>query len=236
MAAVTTEPAEDDLLTPETCSDQSMSGTFETLAPFNCNDVYAATSDALELISDGGPEPTQTGLFIEAFTICTTSTESTYSRESVQIPALADSLMGVMCDADRSLIVAAEPAVEDVPEDPAPIQESNIDPELDLEAYGAWPEVSQEELNSATSLNDLSAALTLANWPHRDIDEMANNVCRIMVEVDDQAEFNEVKAVLISDMNIDGVADDPDWFVTYILRTSTRTYCPERLSTVEAFS
>lgn len=89
---------------PEVCTDSSMNATFETLAPHTCEDVYK-TAVAILLQHGWDSPPPQAGLFIQVISLCTLTSETTYEPESTHIPALGDALMGVMCDADRALLV-----------------------------------------------------------------------------------------------------------------------------------
>ena len=91
----------------EVCTDESFSSiTFEPIPPFDCQTIYDTTV-AILLQNGWDAPPPQSGIFLEVGVLCTVTSEKTYAPESTHVPAIADAVMGVMCDADRSLIVPA---------------------------------------------------------------------------------------------------------------------------------
>lgn len=91
----------------EVCTDESFSSiTFEPIPPFDCQTIYDTTV-AILLQNGWDAPPPQSGIFLEVGILCTLTSESTYQPESTHVPAIADAVMGVMCDADRSLLVPA---------------------------------------------------------------------------------------------------------------------------------
>ena len=91
----------------EVCTDESFSSiTFEPIPPFDCQTIYDTTV-AILLQNGWDAPPPQSGIFLEVGVLCTVTSEKTYAPESAHVPAIADAVMGIMCDADRSLLVPA---------------------------------------------------------------------------------------------------------------------------------
>lgn len=91
----------------EVCTDESFpSITFEPTPPFDCQAIYDTTV-AILLQNGWDAPPPPSGIFLEVGVLCSLTSESTYQPESTHIPAIGDAVMGVMCDADRSLLVPA---------------------------------------------------------------------------------------------------------------------------------
>lgn len=100
----TTTTAAVEVVEDEVCTDESFSNiSFEPIPPFDCQTIYDTTV-AILLQNGWDAPPPQSGIFLEVGVLCTVTSEKTYAPESTHVPAIADAVMGVMCDADRSLL------------------------------------------------------------------------------------------------------------------------------------